>query len=110
MKIVEDLKKLSKASGGIWKDGNKFQNPVNETLYELASCASMIESHLAYNDYSFMDNRYSKEYVDTLGYETVNALWEIMKDYFDRNCYIKEGVYTDNEGLTYNSLIDRQEL
>lgn len=109
MKIVTDLKRLAKASGSIWKGETMFENEEHKTLYQLASCADMIESHLAYNDYSFMESRYSKKYIDDLGYDVVNALWEIMKEYFNRNCYIEHNVYTDCEGLSYNSLIDRQE-
>lgn len=111
MKIVTDLKLLARANGSIWEDGeHMFKNEQHKTLYNLASCADMIESHLAYNDYSFMESRYSKKFIDELGYETVEALWNIMKEYFDRNCIVKRGVYTDCEGLTYNSIIDRQEM
>lgn len=70
----------------------------------------MIQSHLAYKDSDFMDSRYSKSYCAELGYGTVKEIWETMKRYFDENCYIQTAVYTDSEGLTYNSIIDRNEI
>ena len=64
---------------------------------------------LAYSgglDTSFCVKYLTKE----LGYEVVNTLWVIMNRYFEKNCYIKHNTYTDCEGLSYNSLIDRQEV
>lgn len=110
MKIVTDLKALSKASGGIWNNGMKFQNEENRVLYHLASCADMMGSFLAYNQYDFMTSKYAKPYIEELGWDVVNTLWTIMNEYFDRNCFIKYNTYTDCEGLSYNSLIDRQEV
>lgn len=109
MQIVTDLKLLSKASGGIWNNGMKFQNEENRILYNMASCADMIESFLAYEQDDFMTSKYAKPYIKELGYEVVNTLWVIMNRYFEKNCYIKHNTYTDCEGLSYNSLIDRQE-
>ena len=109
MKLVTDLKKLARASGSIWNGETMFENEEHRVLYELANCAGMIESHLAYDNDNFMTNRYSKDYIDKLGYDVVNTLWEIMKEYFEKNCYIKRDVYTDCEGVSYNSIIDRQE-
>ena len=106
MKITEDMKALAKQFGDRMnvKDGS-----IAKQLWNIVDCMNMIESHLAYNDYNFMESRYNKRYVDELGYEKVEEIWEMMKKYFDENCYVKEGVYTDCEGLTYNSLIDRNE-
>lgn len=107
MKITRDVEAVAKQFGNrSYKDGD---NSVREFLWKVASCMDMIESHLAYHDYSFMENRYSKRYINELGYERVEEIWEMMKKYFDENCYVKEGVYTDCEGLTYNSLIDKNE-
>lgn len=106
MKITEDMKALAKQFGNRMdtKDGG-----VAEELWVISDCMSMIESHLAYNDYSFMENRYKDRYVEELGYEKVKEIWEIMKKYFDENCYVKENVYTDCEGLSYNCIIDKNE-
>lgn len=110
MKIVTDLEALSKASGGIWNGETKFKNEENRVLFNLARCAGMIESFLAYNQNDFMTSRYAKPYIEELGWDVVNTLWTIMNEYFDRNCFIKYNTYTDCEGLSYNSLIDRQEV
>ena len=106
MKITTDFENLAKRFGNRMdvKEGS-----LANKLWNIVDCLEMIESHLAYNDYDFMDSRYNKRYVKELGYDTVEEIWTMAKKYFDENCYVKEGVYTDCEGLTYNSLIDRNE-
>lgn len=95
-KIGQLLEALELSCGSIWEDGKMFKNPVHETLYNLSHCASMIESHLTYNYYErgedFMDSKYSKEYVKELGYDTVKALWDKMRKYFDKYCSVDENV------------------
>lgn len=106
MKITENVKELAKQFGNRMdaKDGS-----IASQLWRIADCMEMIESHLAYNDYDFMESRYNKSYVADLGYDRVEEIWNMMKKYFDENCYVKRGVYTDCEGLTYNSIIDKNE-
>lgn len=104
MKITEDFRTLAKRFGNRMDGGE-----LSKELWNIVDCLEMIESHLAYNDYDFMNSRYNKRYVDALGYDKVNEIWTMAKKYFDENCYVKRAVYTDNEGLTYNSLIDRNE-
>ena len=45
---------------------------------------------------------YLSEYVDSLGEEKVIQL---IQEQIDDIAYIKDSVYTDGEGLTYNSII-----
>ena len=106
MKITKDVRALAERFGNRW---DVPAGTIGKFLWEMVDCMNMIESHLAYNDYSFMENHYKDRYVSELGYENVKEIWEMMKKYFDENCYVKRGVYTDCEGLTYNSLIDRNE-
>lgn len=104
MKITRDVEELAKRFGSRMdaKEGS-----LAKRLWRISDCLDMIESHLAYNDYDFLDNRYAQNYIKDLGYDTVEELWVMAKKYFDENCYVEVGTYTDCEGLTYNSLIDR---
>lgn len=106
MKFVKEMKNIAKRFGNRM---DTAEGSFGETLWVVCDCMGMIQSHLAYNDYDFMDSIYSKRYVEELGYETVEEIWHAMKKYFDENCYVMKGVYTDNEGLTYNSIVDRLE-
>ena len=80
--------------------------------YQILSCISMINSILAYG---YDDNaeyvlereehryhNYLKEYVEKLGREKVLSL---IKGQIRDIKEIEEGVYTDCEGLTYNSIV-----
>jgi len=106
MKITKDFRELAERFGNRM---NVREYSFAKKLYNVVDCLEMIESHLAYNDYDFMESEYNKRYVAELGYDTVSELWTMAKKYFDENCYVKKGVYTDCEGLTYNSIIDRNE-
>lgn len=49
---------------------------------------------------------YFDEYADKLGKERALEIYEDQKEYFDTKCKVERNVYTDSEGLTYNSLIE----
>ena len=77
------------------------------------SCVEMIKSILAYGGFGKTPEQILKEqeeahhnylekYVNGLGRETVLCL---IKETSDSISHIKHGVYTDNEGLTYNSIV-----
>ena len=79
------------------------------------SCREMINSCLIYgNDpfrkidkwwygYGYCERSYMSDYEDELGEERVKQLYEEQK--FDiSQATIHHGVYTDSEGLTYNSI------
>lgn len=49
---------------------------------------------------------YVDEYIDILGYDRVMEIYNNQKEYFDTKCKVEKNVYTDYEGITYNSLIE----
>ena len=84
---------------------NKKQQRIDAEL----SCIEMIDSIICYGscDYDYViNNRYLESYIDELGLDKVK---ELVKGQIDEKPYIKRDVYTDNEGLTYNSLIFKDE-
>lgn len=79
------------------------------------ACKSMIESILCYSyphyihsdiKHSVIKDRYLKEYVRDLGEDVVLELIQEVQDSID---YIKVNVYTDCEGVTYNSIVHKGE-
>ena len=82
------------------------------------SCISMIHSVIAY-DWNERDNgqqmvekelqrkySYLKDYVEELGME---AVVKYAQECIDQVDYIKRNTYTDGEGLSYNSIIWKEE-
>ena len=71
-----------------------------EELY----CRDMINSILCYDEVCNMDNLYLKSYIETLGREKVKSLIvEQEKDF--KEAVVQENVFTDGEGVVYNSII-----
>lgn len=81
------------------------------------SLRSMIMSCLIYGENIFTSvcinacseyyhRPYADEYIDILGYDRVMEVYNDQKHYFDTKCEVKKNVYTDSEGLTYNSLVE----
>lgn len=74
----------------------------------------MINSILAYSLFTFkpenlnseaeqaLKNRYLKKYIESLG---SNRVLELIKGQISAISSIKQGVYTDSDGLSYNSII-----
>lgn len=87
----------------------------DETLLEELECREMINSCLVYGDDPFEETEkwwymhgyckrsYMSDYEDTLGKERVRELYEEQKESLSK-ATIHHNVYTDNEGLTYNSV------
>lgn len=49
---------------------------------------------------------YFDEYADKLGKERALEIYEDQKRFFDTKCIVQKNVYTDCEGVTYNSLVE----
>lgn len=84
---------------------------------EELSLRSMIMSCLVYGEDIFTSvcinacseyyhRPYADEYIDILGYDRVMRVYNGQKHYFDTKCKVNKGVYTDSEGVTYNSLVE----
>lgn len=89
----------------------------NSPIQQEIRCISMINSIICYHwnlkdsAKSLLDweiggryHSYLQQYVDALGYDKVLTL---MQKQMDDICDIKKNVYTDCEGVTYNSIIWR---
>lgn len=110
-----ELRAEMTSKGFGWING-KYIKPPKE--YELRTrelnCISMINSILCYNCRGFKDaesvlkyeekshHNYLADYVKALGRDKVIAL---IQDQIDSIAGIKDGVFTDSEGLTYSSII-----
>ncbi len=84
-----------------WKD----ENSMERIIYEEMTCRSMIVSCLIYGN-NIYGSRYVMEYIDILGEQRVLELCKEQEEYFNTKCKVVENVYTDSEGLSYNSLIE----
>ena len=82
-------------------------------VYGEGSCRDMVMSCLTYGttkDY-FMKN-YAPNYVKTRvsgkfkNLAEVEKIWDDQEDYFRNHCRINHNVYTDSEGLSYNSIVE----
>lgn len=101
----KELEKL-KDSLPKWQNGKPLvYTEEQKLLREKISCIEMIDSILIYNgSKDIFNNRYLKDYIDELGLKTVAELViEQVEDITKSKILI--GVHTDNEGLSYNSII-----
>lgn len=85
---------------------------------EILSCISMVDSILCYDCRGFSDasavlsyskrsyKDYLKEYVESLG---ENMVLKIIQEQIDSIDHIKCDVYTDSEGVSYNSIVWKDE-
>lgn len=97
------------------KGENPFKDENFKRRYDYKSAWEMIGSILAYNwqsgqsakellDWELNDryHSYLEEYVKLLGYDVILSLIQQEMDDID---YIKKAVFTDSDGLTYNSIV-----
>ena len=84
-----------------WHD----ENSKERKLYEEMCLRSMIMSCLTYNN-----NIYSSDYVlkynKILGKDRVFEICKEQENYFKTKCKIIYNVWTDCDGITYNSLVE----
>ena len=118
-RIKKELRDEMKAKGFGWIDG-KFYKPPKE--YEIRqqelSCIDMINSILCYNCKGMTDAievleheekshyNYLADYVTKLGREKVIELIQGQIDSIDS---VKMNIYTDSDGLSYSSIIWKEE-
>lgn len=77
---------------------------------EEKSCASMCESMIAYKSplHGYSDKEYLTKYRVSLGNKRVEEIYNTLKEYIQKNYILKENVFTDSDGQTYNSLIRKE--
>lgn len=114
-----ELREELKAKGYGWIDGKYIKPP---TEYELRgtefSCIDMINSILCYNCRGYKNaekvleheensyRNYLADYVKKLGRSKVVAL---IQGQIDSIADVDEDVFTDDEGLTYSSIVWKEE-
>ena len=83
-----------------WDEYSEAQKQLSNEL----SCREMINSCLCYET-SFVGSPYENDFIEMLGKQTVDRLYaEQCGDFFTK-ALVKKGVYTDSEGLSYNSVM-----
>lgn len=105
--LIEQMQKTCEESGG--------PTPEQKRQYEKFMCLRMINSIIAYHwyegqtakrllDWELNDRHHSylKKYVNKFGYDEVLAL---VQDQLEDIESIERNVFTDGEGVTYNSII-----
>lgn len=75
---------------------------------EISYLKQMIESCFTYGgaertSYNF--ERYIKKYQDSLGTKLFDEIYTEHLELLNKEYMVKENVYSDNDGLNYNSLI-----
>lgn len=87
----------------------EHQSDEKETLKKELNCIEMIDSIICYGKQDFdyvITDHYLEKYINELGFERVKTL---VINQLNEKPYIKRNVYTDCDGLTYNSLIFKDE-
>lgn len=113
-KEIKEIKSLM-FNNKEWKNINSSARK----LYEEMLLREMIMSCLTYGNDIFTSvcingcseyyhRPYADKYIDILGYDRVMEIYNDQKEYFDTKCKVERNVYTDSEGLTYNSLIEEE--
>jgi hypothetical protein len=110
----DELRQEIEANGYGWVNGSYIKPPEEYRLLDRElSCISMIDSILCYNCRGWQDaervlayeessyHNYLADYVELFGRDKVI---ELIQGQIDSIESVTVGVYTDNEGLTYNSI------
>lgn len=89
-----------------WENGKPpVYTEEQKLLREKIFCIEMINSILTYHgSKNILDNRYLKEYINVLGLKTVAELVIGQVEDFSKATVLRN-VHTDNEGISYNSII-----
>lgn len=110
----KELREEMNSKGFGWIDGKYFKPPIEYQLREKElSCISMINSILAYGGFGFdaetvmqheerAYHNYLAEYVEMFGREKVV---ELIQEQINSIKSINTNVCTDNEGVSYNSIV-----
>lgn len=76
-----------------------------EKEQEIQFLKAMIKSCLTYG-YG-LDNHYITQYHKTLGTDTVRKICQEQEKDFNERYEVLENTYTDSEGCTYNTLVEK---
>lgn len=114
-KEAEEIKNSLRERGIGWANGVYHKGTLEEErLFDELDCIDMINSILAYSPFTFkseninneaeqaLKNRYLERYKESLG---SNRVKELIKGQISAISSIKQNVYTDSDGLSYNRIV-----
>lgn len=114
-KEVEEIRDSLRKKGIGWVNGVYHEGtPEEERLFDELECIDMINSILAYSPFTFksenlsseaeqaLKDRYLKKYIEILG---SNRVLGLIKGQIKAISFIKQDVYTDSDGLSYNRIV-----
>lgn len=92
-------------------DWNKAWADEQKLILNKINCLCMIDSNLVYGDQFWKKQNYGEgsyscadPYIEEIGEENVRELYNARKEYFRHHVRINTDVYTDSEGVSYNSV------
>lgn len=111
-KEVAEAKRKLREKGIGWVNG-EFKAPKSKEdkeLYAELEAMGMIHSFVAYHNWNSKDiwfsSHYFKDHLKALGKEKLQALIDVTLSKVET---VKHCVHTDSEGLTYNSIVWKEE-
>lgn len=110
----KELREEMKSQGFGWINGKYIKPPKEYELRERElSCISMINSILAYNWFGedadqvmqHEEKAYKNYLVEYVALFSRKRVVELIQEQINSIDSIKRGVHTDNEGISYNSIV-----
>lgn len=93
-----------------WKKAKEWTGE-QKLVQSKLDCLNMIDANLVYGDRFWQkqtglggEYNYADAYVKEIGEENVRELYEARKEYFRHHVRVHTDVYTDSEGVSYNSM------
>ena len=90
---------------------NKAWTDEQKLILNKINCLRMIDSNFVYGDQFWEKQNYGEgsyacadPYIEEIGEENVRELYDTRKEYFRHHVRIHTDVYTDSEGVPYNSI------
>ena len=112
-KEVEVARKMLREKGIGWSNGqfNPPETKQDKELYAELNAIGMIHSFVAYHNWetrnTWVSDYYFRDHLQALGEEKLKKLIDVTISRVER---VKRNVHTDSEGLTYNSIIWKEDI
>lgn len=81
---------------------NTYYLPKSAFSESEISCLEMIMSCIVYGT-DFLTSKWAKGSIQSVGLERATEMWTNQTNYFNMYFEIVTSIYTDSEGLSYNS-------
>lgn len=108
-KEIEDLKNFLKCYKTLTKEQELKLEELNfrkMIMCCLAYGTDVMTSRVINMVSEYYGRPYFDEYADKLGRERALEIYKDQKRFFDTKCTVKKDVYTDYEGISYNSIVE----